>query len=160
MTQCLLIFQTTQKWFIYFQSWEITSLYFLWESWWSVLWFPSWQNTISPMYLANILTMSHLPCTCTLTPQHLYPQTKPIVPKLLPTIWEQICQKCHKARFSGVCCSLHSESLPRLSNLCWSWFQWIKSGNQRSDGYVVINDEHERILIWCLNIKVILIDVR
>ena len=29
------------------------------------------------------------------SPQHLYPQTKPIVPKLLPTIWEQICQKCH-----------------------------------------------------------------
>ena len=29
------------------------------------------------------------------TQQHSYPQTKPIVPKLLPTIWEQICQKCH-----------------------------------------------------------------
>ena len=65
---------------------------------------------------------------------------------------------CHNARF----CSLLVFSLllhsARLLNLCWSWFQWIKSGNQRSDGYVVINDEHERILIWCLNIKVILID--
>lgn len=72
----------------------------MWRSWWSVLWFPSWQkyylSNLSGKYPDNIPPSLHLHCTvCTHPPQHLHPQTKPIVPKLLPTIWEQICQKCH-----------------------------------------------------------------
>ena len=53
------------------------------------------------------------------SPQHLYPQTKPIVPKLLPTIWEQICQKCHY-NFRVIAAALaslllHFESLQRAA---------------------------------------------
>ena len=96
-TMFALFFKPHKKWFIHFQSWEITSLYFLWRSWWSVLWFPSWQkyylSNLSGKYPDNIPPSLHLHCTH--PPQHLHPQTKPIVPKLLPTIWEQICQKCH-----------------------------------------------------------------
>ena len=155
---CLLIFyKSPKKWFIYILRQSRRS---------AVLWFPSLQKyNLSPIYLAmsqcpSVPPFLHIVHMHLQTPQHLYPQTKPIVPKLLPTIWEQICQKCHYNFRVIFPCYVLFATMPRLSNRCWSWFQWIKSGNQRSDGYMVINDEHERILIWCLNIKVILIDVR
>ena len=71
MTSVCTFFKPHKKWFIHFQSWEITSLYFLWQSRWSVLWFPSWQkyylSNLSGKYPDNIPPFLILDCTLATT---------------------------------------------------------------------------------------------
>ena len=122
MTSVCTFFNTHKTWFIHFQSWEITSLYFLWRSRWSVLWFPSWQkyylSNLSGKYPDNIPPSLHLHCTLATTlassNQTNCPQTASYnLGTNLPKMSLQF--SCHNARFCSLLVFsllLHSESLP------------------------------------------------